>query len=136
VRTEEAAGVRDRAGKYRKAVMLLGRFGLHRSAARLCRWSLSRCPECRAEFLVLLAHFTAEAGNLDSAVDALDLCARENPEEADALLGLAGIHCEKQGRLQEAASYYERALLIDGEMSEDFRADLRDRLDRCWGAVP
>lgn len=125
--------MRDPAQKYRKAVKLLGRLGLHRPARLVCRLARRRCPEYRGEFLVLLAHFTAEAGDRDTSLETLELCARENPEEADALLGLAGIHREKQGRLEEAASYYEHALSMAGATSKEFRADLRTRLQRCRG---
>ena len=124
----------DAARKYRRAVILLDRFGLNRLAAWVCKWTLRRCPEHRGEFLVLLAQFTAEAGHRDSAVEALELCASEHPLEADGLLGLAGIHREKQGRLDEAARYYDRALSTAADASEEFRADLRTRLHRCRAA--
>lgn len=72
--------MRDPAQKYRKAVKLLGRLGLHRPARLVCRLARRRCPEYRGEFLVLLAHFTAEAGDRDTSLETLELCARENPE--------------------------------------------------------
>jgi tetratricopeptide (TPR) repeat protein len=126
--------MRDPAQKYRRAVILLGRLGLNGWAAWVCRWALRRCPPYRAEFLVLLAHFRAGLGDGDHAVEALELSARESPLEADALLGLAGVYCEKEHRFEEASSYYVRALSTPGETSKEFRADLRNRLQRCRAA--
>ncbi len=117
-----------KAAFFRWALMWLDRLGRFGAARVLCAVAVRVCRTERAEFRILLAHFTAETGDFQRASTILEEVAADCPGERDALLALAGINAEKEGNRQRAIELFERALATNGDASEEYRADVALRL--------
>lgn len=107
-----AAGrVRDAMNEYQQALSL-------HAACTDAHYGLGRCYHDLARDANRRAggglYFSAGLDELDRAIAELEIVVRQQPEAADAFLGL-GHACDNRARLDDAERHYRRAIALDPE---------------------
>jgi tetratricopeptide (TPR) repeat protein len=95
-------------------------------ALEWCATAVSLRPQ-DPKYAWTLAYYQRQGGDTASAVATLNRLIKQRPDYPDAWLLLADIH-EKQGRKDEAATVYQRALNEKG-IPLEARAHIQSRLD-------